>query len=429
MTAPATPLSRKHWLTLGLTALGGGLELYDFMVFVFFVPVLSRVFFPPDIPHWLAQLQTFTVFAVGFLARPLGGMVFGHFGDRIGRKRTFTFSVLLMAAATLAMACLPGYAVLGFWAPLILALLRLIQGGAVGGEVAGSYVFASEHVPADRRGLACGVMAMGMTCGTLLGVFVATLVHSFATDAQILAFAWRLPFLLGSGLGLLTLFLRRWLEETPVFRDLQRRRALAVQLPLKLVVSAYQRALVVSSLSLWVLVGHFAVLVLMGPTLLQSQFHIPAAEALSIGSLGTFCAALACIASGLMFDLLGPGRALAVGTLAAGLSAQFFFGVAAGHGGPLLVVGYCLAAAGTGLLTAVPVLMVKSFPPAVAFSGVSLAYNFGFGVMAGLTPIFIAALLPTVPHSPSLYLFGLEALGMALGLKVAGGLLDPPARA
>lgn len=427
MTVPATPLSRKHWLTLCLTALGGGLELYDFMVFVFFVPVLSRVFFPPDIPHWLAQLQTFTVFAVGFLARPVGGVVFGHFGDRIGRKRTFTFSVLLMAAATLAMACLPGYAVLGIWAPLLLAVLRLIQGGAVGGEVAGSYVFASEHVPPDRRGLACGIMAMGMTCGTLLGVFVATLVHTFATDAQILDFAWRLPFLLGSGLGLLTLFLRRWLEETPVFRDLQRRRALAVQLPLKLVVSAYKRALVVSSLSLWVLVGHFAVLVLMGPTLLQSQFHIPAAQALRIGSLGTLCTALACIASGLMFDRLGPGRALAVGTLAAGLTAQFFFGVAAPAGGWLLVAGYCLAAAGTGLITAVPALLVRSFPPAVAFSGVSLAYNFGFGITAGLTPIFIAALLPTVPHIPSLYLFALEVMGLVLGLKVAAGLLERPA--
>lgn len=427
MTAPATPLTRKHWLTLALTALGGGLELYDFMVFVFFVPVLSQVFFPPDIPHWLAQLQTFTVFAVGFLARPLGGVVFGHFGDRIGRKRTFTFSVLLMAAATLALACLPGYAVIGLWAPLILALLRLVQGAAVGGEVAGSYVFASEHVPADRRGLACGVMAMGMTSGTLLGVCVATLVHSVASDAQIRDFAWRLPFLLGSGLGLLTLVLRRWLEETPVFRDLQRRRALAVQLPVHLVFSAYRRPLVVSALALWVLVGHFAILVLMGPTLLQSQFHIPAAEALLIGSLGTFCAALASLASGLMFDRLGLGRALAVGTLAAGLTAQFFFGVAAGQGGALLVAGYALAAAGTGLLTAVPVLMVKSFPPAVAFSGVSLAYNFGFGVMAGLTPIFIAALLPAVPHIPSLYLFALEVLGIALGLKVAGGLLDRPA--
>lgn len=426
MTAPASPLTRKHWLTLGLTALGGGLELYDFMVFVFFVPVLSRVFFPPDIPHWLAQLQTFTIFAVGFLARPVGGVVFGHFGDRIGRKRTFTFSVLLMAAATLAMACLPGYAVLGFWAPLLLALLRLIQGGAVGGEVAGSYVFASEHVPADRRGLACGIMAMGMTSGTLLGVFVATLVHTFASDAQVVAFAWRLPFLLGSGLGLLTLFLRRRLEETPVFRDLQRRRALAVQLPLKLVVSSYRGALLVSALALWVLVGHFAVLVLMGPTLLQSQFHIPPAQALSIGSLGTFCAALACMVSGLMFDRLGPGRALAVGTLAAGLTVQFFFGVAAGQGGPILVAGYCLAAAGTGLLTAVPVLMVRSFPPAVAYSGVSLAYNLGFGVIAGLTPIFIAALLPSVPQIPSLYLFALEVLGIALGLKVAGGLQNRP---
>ncbi|MEW6255432.1 MAG: MFS transporter [Pseudomonadota bacterium] len=411
---PASPLTRKHAAMLGLSALGGGLELYDFMVFVFFVPVISQVFFPPDTPRWLAELQTFTVFAVGFLARPLGGVLFGHFGDRIGRKRTFTFSVLLMAGATLAIALLPGYREIGIAAPVILAALRLVQGLAVGGEVAGGYVFASEHVPPNRRGLACGVLAAGATTGTLLGVSMATFMHMVASPQDILAFAWRIPFLVGSVLGLVTLILRRWLEETPVFQDLQRRRALAVQLPVKLVVREHSAALAVSALGMWVLVGHFAVLVLMGPTLLQTQYHFPAEQALGIGSAGTFCSFFACLVSGLMFDRLGPGRALLVASLLAGLASQFFLAVAVHHPG-LLLPAYCAATFGTGLLTAVPLLAIRSFPPQVAFSGVSLAYNFGFGIMAGLTPIFIAAVIPVFPAIPMAYLLALEATGVALG--------------
>lgn len=130
-------LNQQDYKTLALAALGGALEFYDFIIFVFFAAVVGALFFPPDMPEWLRLVQTFGIFAAGYLARPLGGIVMAHFGDRIGRKRMFSLSILLMALPTLAMGMLPTYQTLGIAAPLLLLLMRVLQGAAIGGEVPG----------------------------------------------------------------------------------------------------------------------------------------------------------------------------------------------------------------------------------------------------------------------------------------------------
>jgi MFS family permease len=121
------PLTADDYRTLALAALGGALEFYDFIIFVFFAQALGQLFFPPEIPDWLRQVQTFGVFAVGYFVRPLGGIIIAHFGDLLGRKRMFTISIFMMAAATLGMGLLPVYAQVGAWAPFALVLLRIVQ--------------------------------------------------------------------------------------------------------------------------------------------------------------------------------------------------------------------------------------------------------------------------------------------------------------
>ena len=153
-------LKRGDIKVLGLSALGGALEFYDFVIFVFFATVVGQLFFPPDIPEWLRQVQTFGIFAAGYLARPLGGIIMAHFGDTLGRKKMFTLSIFMMSLPTLLMGMLPTYAVIGMWAPLLLIILRLFQGAAVGGEVPGAWVFVSEHVAPRHNGLACGTLSM-----------------------------------------------------------------------------------------------------------------------------------------------------------------------------------------------------------------------------------------------------------------------------
>ena len=162
------PLTRSDYKTLSLSALGGALEFYDFIIFVFFAAVVGKLFFPAEMPEWLRQLQTFGIFAAGYLARPLGGIVMAHFGDLLGRKRMFTLSIFLMAVPTLVMGLLPTYEQIGIWAPLALLLMRVVQGAAIGGEVPGAWVFVAEHVPSRHIGYACGTLTSGLTAGILL---------------------------------------------------------------------------------------------------------------------------------------------------------------------------------------------------------------------------------------------------------------------
>ena len=147
LSAPAfSRLTARAYKTLWLATLGGVLEFYDFIIFVFFANTIGNLFFPPGIPDWVRQFQTFGIFAAGYLARPLGGVVMAHAGDLHGRKKMFTLSVFLMALPTLGIGLLPTYAYLGVWAPVLLLLLRILQGAAVGGEVPGAWVFCTNPV-------------------------------------------------------------------------------------------------------------------------------------------------------------------------------------------------------------------------------------------------------------------------------------------
>jgi MFS family permease len=225
---PRRLLAAGDYKALALAGLGGTLEFYDFIIFVFFAQAVGQLFFPPEIPEWLRQAQTLGVFAVGYFVRPLGGMLIAHFGDRLGRKRMFTLSIFLMGAATLGMGLLPVYRQIGAWAPTALLLLRIVQGAAIGGELPAAWVFVAEHVPANRVGFACGTLTAGLTAGILLGSVIATIVNSLWTPPEILAWAWRLPFVLGGVFGLCSVYLRRLLQETPVFEEMRARKALAV---------------------------------------------------------------------------------------------------------------------------------------------------------------------------------------------------------
>jgi len=239
--AAARPLNSQDYKTLGLSALGGALEFYDFIIFVFFATVIGHLFFPPEMPDWLVMIQTFGIFAAGYLVRPLGGIVLAHYGDRYGRKRVFAFSILLMALSTLGMALMPTYATIGVAAPILLIILRMLQGAAIGGEVPGAWTFVAEHVPFRRVGLACGFLTSGLSFGIMLGSLIAFAINSLFTPEDVAGYAWRIPFLLGGIFGLIAVYLRRWLEETPIFMEMKKSKSLTDKLPLGLVLKHHMR--------------------------------------------------------------------------------------------------------------------------------------------------------------------------------------------
>ena len=241
------PLTSSDYRTLGLSALGGTLEFYDFVIYVFFAAVVGKLFFPADMPEWLRMLQTFGIFAAGYLARPVGGIIIAHYGDVIGRKRMFTLSIFLMAVPTLVIGLLPTYASIGVAAPILLLLMRTLQGAAIGGEMPGAWVFVAEHVPANRYSFGVGSLTAGITGGILLGSLMGIFINSVYAPAEVAGYAWRIPFILGGVFGLVSVYLRRYLEETPVFRELAARRKESNELPLKTVLREHRAASVLTA--------------------------------------------------------------------------------------------------------------------------------------------------------------------------------------
>jgi MFS family permease len=413
---PSDRLRRRDVKTLLLSALGGALEFYDFVVFVFFAIPLSHLFFPPDTAPWLAQLQVFGIFAAGYLARPLGGIVMAHYGDKLGRKRMFTLSVFLMAVPTLAIGLLPVYAQIGMLAPLLLLLLRVVQGIAVGGEVPGAWVFVAEHVPARRIGFACASLTSGLTVGILIGSLVAAAINSRMTPAEVLDHGWRLPFLAGGVFGFFAVWLRRWLSETPVFEAMHARKELASGLPLRRVFERHLSSVLLSMLVTWMLTAAIVVLILMTPSLVQSAFHVVPARAFLGNSVASFALALGCLFYGWLADRIGYAWALlsgAIGLMVCGYALYFDLQAGAAH----FVALYALAGFAVGVVGVVPALMVVAFPPAVRFSGLSFSYNIAYALFGGLTPPLIGLLLKRFGVlAPAHYVAFTAVIGIAVAV-------------
>jgi MFS family permease len=407
------PLGTGDVRTLLLAALGGALEFYDFVIFVYFANVIASLFFPPGVPEWLRLMQTYGIFAAGYLARPLGGVLLAHFGDRDGRKRMFTLSVLLMALPTLAIGALPTYETVGLAAPLALLMLRLLQGAAIGGEVPGAWVFVAEHLPARRLALACGTLTGGLTLGILLGSLLAGVLNRTLQPADLLSWGWRLAFLAGGIFGLVAVRLRAWLAETPLFEAMRAEQAAAVRAPLQVVLQEHRAALLLSMALTWVLTAAIVVVILMTPSLLKA-FGLDAGTALAANSAATLALACACVAYGALADRFGVARILVIGCGLLALAVELFYHRVLTDHSQLLPL-YVLAGAATGVVALVPAVMVRSFPTAVRFSGLSFAYNTAYALFGGLTPPLVAGLAHANPLAPGHYVAAVAALGVVLG--------------
>lgn len=412
---PSRPLTRSDYKTLSLSALGGALEFYDFIIFVFFAAVVGKLFFPADMPEWLRLMQTFGIFAAGYLARPLGGIIMAHFGDLLGRKKMFTLSIFMMAVPTLIMGLLPTYAQIGIFAPILLLLMRVIQGAAIGGEVPGAWVFVSEHVPGRNVGYACGTLTCGLTSGILLGSLMATAINSLYTPAEVSDYAWRIPFLIGGVFGLASVYLRRWLHETPVFAELQQRKALAAEVPLRTVLRDHRGAVAISMLLTWLLSAGIIVVILMTPTILQTLYGFTPKQSLQANSLAIVFLSLGCIGSGALADRFGAGKVFVFGSLALLATSWTLFHSLHDHPDWLFplyaVTGLCV-----GVIGAVPYVMVKAFPAVVRFSGLSFSYNVAYAIFGGLTPMAVTLLMKSNPMGPAYYVAAICVIGFVCGL-------------
>ncbi|MGY2189774.1 Proline/betaine transporter [compost metagenome] len=391
-----TPFSRSDYKTLGLAALGGALEIYDFIIFVFFALTLSQLFFPPEMPEWLRLLQSFGIFVTGYLARPLGGILMAHFADRLGRKRVFSLSILMMALPCLLIGLMPTYAQIGYFAPLLLLLLRVLQGAAVGGEVPSAWVFVAEHAPAGHRGYALGFLQAGLTFGYLLGALTATFLAQAFTPAEILDYAWRYPFLLGGVFGVIGVWLRRWLSETPVFMAMQAQREEAVELPLRAVLREHRLAMLPAMILTCVLTSAVVVFVVITPTMMQKTFGMTASHTFALSALGIVFLNIGCVLAGLLVDRIGAWRTVMLYSLLLPLGIGVLYACLI-SGGNWIGLAYAVAGLACGVVGAVPSVMVSLFPARIRVSGISFTYNIAYAAWASITPLLLIGLMPWSP--------------------------------
>ncbi|WP_247268119.1 MULTISPECIES: MFS transporter [Pseudomonas] len=410
-TARPAPFSRSDYKTLGLAALGGALEIYDFIIFVFFALTLSQLFFPPEMPEWLRLLQSFGIFVTGYLARPLGGILMAHFADRLGRKKVFSLSILMMALPCLLIGIMPTYAQIGYFAPLLLLALRILQGAAVGGEVPSAWVFVAEHAPAGHRGYALGFLQAGLTFGYLIGALTATFLAQVFTPAEILDYAWRYPFLLGGVFGVIGVYLRRWLSETPVFMAMEAQREARVELPLRTVLREHRLAMLPAMLLTCVLTSAVVVFVVITPTMMQKTFGMTASHTFALNALGIVFLNIGCVIAGLLVDRIGAWRTVMLYSLLLPLGIGVLYACLIA-GGDWVGLAYAVAGLACGVVGAVPSVMVGLFPARIRVSGISFTYNIAYAAWASITPLLLIGLMPWSPWICVMFCAVMGAVGI-----------------
>lgn len=408
---------------LGLASLGAVLEYFDFMVYVFVAAALSNAFFPPGASPWLKQVQAFGIYAIGYLVRPVAGIIIAHYADRIGRKKLFVFTVLLMSVPTFLMGLLPTYAVVGWLAPAGLLLLRILQGCAVGGELPGASVFVSEHAPSRRLGLSSGTFMGVVNCGLLLGAGAAALSRVIAgVDPAVASLAWRLPFILGGIFGLAAAYLRRQLSETPLFLKLKRERGLSKRMPLSVVLRQYRRQCVFALALIFVFSTTSGVYFQYLPTYLIGQLHFSKGLVFTANVVGIVAFVLAMPLWGMLRDRIGWARTIGFGAvLNAAISLWFFHNLSTlGRADDGLIYDFVVVGLGAGSVHAMITGLISSlFPTAIRQSGYAFPYSIGTAVFTGLTPLALAWMVRYYGLSAPMYQYlGACAVAMILACTV-----------
>lgn len=377
--------------------IGNTIEFYDFLLYgLASALVFSKLFFPTISPL-AAMLASFATFGVGFIARPLGGIFFGHMGDTLGRKVTLMITLGGMGLATFLIGCLPTYEHIGVWAPILLVVLRFVQGFLVGGEWGGAMLMVVESAPANRRGLLGSIPQTGGFSGQLLATGIFALVSQLPED-QLMSWGWRIPFMLSVVLVLVGLYMRRKLDETPVFQQVKAREAKAkhtapqaAKSPVVEVFSKQWRSIFL------IMVLRFAESV---PFFLATVFAVSYATAqLGIDKQTMLNVVMAtCVIAfpmhalfGALSDKVGRRPIYIFGALFAAAMAFPFFKLLESGSFGLMVLGYILLIniAHNSINSVQPAFFTELFGPKVRYSGASIGAQLGAIVAGGFTP-FIA---------------------------------------
>jgi MHS family proline/betaine transporter-like MFS transporter len=427
MASPSVPVvsesaPKTSARTILAGAIGNVLEWYDFALFGFVAPVISAEFFPSE-NRLAALLNTFGVFALGFFMRPIGGMIFGHVGDRYGRRKALGLSVLMMAVPTTLVGLLPTYAQVGVAAPVLLTLIRVLQGLSVGGEYTGSMSFLAEHAAPGQRALASSWINVGAGVGCLLGSGVAALMTAVTTTDQMASWGWRVPFLLTLISGPLALWLRLGLDESPYFEALEKEGKVAAA-PVQEALRRDRLAMLYTvGIALMQSIGYYLPWVWLATWL--SEINHPTlslSAALLINTIGMTLVVTLTPVAGWLADRLGRKAVFLTGTLMqVALTYPLFVLMGQGSFTAVLIGQGIFALSCAAIQGTTSVMFAELFPTRTRYSGMGLAYNLTLAVFGGTTPLVATWLVHATGdvRAPAYYLIGASLISAltALGLR------------
>jgi len=409
--AVATPVRDNPFRVAIASAIGTTIEWYDFFIYGTAAATVFAPRFFPQVSPVVGTLAAFATFGAGFVARPVGGIVMGHFGDRVGRKSMLVWSLILMGLSTLGIGLLPDYEQIGLWAPALLLLSRLVQGFALGGEWGGAVLMSIEHAPEERRGYYGSIVALGLPAGIVLSNAVFLIASLTADPKEFLAWGWRVPFLASAVLVGVGLFIRVGLTESPEFDDICRRDRVR-RMPVLDVMRGNLRAVLLAAGS-YVAISALGYLVLVYYVSYATRvLRLPLPTVLTLLLVAACVFGVAVVAFARWSDRVGRRRVMLWGNAALVVWAALFFPLLDTGSVPVVALALCgmLIIQGAYIGTQ-PAVFAELFPPAVRYSGTSLANTLGTIVGGAPAPLIAAALYEATGTS-----LGIGAYGTALAV-------------
>jgi MHS family proline/betaine transporter-like MFS transporter len=392
---------------------GNALEFYNLTLYGFFVSLIATTFFPSD-NTLLSMISSLTGYAIGFVVRPLGAILFGYIGDTWGRRKALGISIFVMGIPAIVIGLLPGYETLGFLAPTILILCRIVQGLCSGGEFNGATIFALEHLGKKKPGFAGGLIVGSCLLGSLIALGVATLINSLDLPEN----AWRIAFLLGGISSFYGIYIRRKIEESPAFALLKKEDKI-VQKPLKEALSSH-----LGSCARVFSIGAFDgaltyTLVTFLVVYMTTYLHIPPKDALQYNFFGILTCMITCPLSGYIADQWGVKRTLLLATIMVLiLSIPTFMLIQEGTACTLITANIILGFLAGGIIGVQPLFSQKLFPASTRYTGIAFSYSLSIGLVGGFTPLILTYLVNhNHTSAPALYLMGFSAVFFSIILK------------
>ena len=365
--------------------IGNALEWYDFVLFVQCAPIIAKLFFPSSDPQ-ASLLSVFGVFAAGFIMRPLGGVLFGYLGDKLGRKASLVFSILMMAIPTALIGLLPTYSEIGLLAPIMLTLMRLLQGLALGGGFSGCMTFLVEHAPSNQRGLIGSASMFSLGAGVLLGL-VVTSVFSFMMGKEIFQeWGWRVPFVISLGIGTIAFYIKNNVNESPVYEQAKKHGKLS-KTPIKSLIFSHTGSLLVAiGLYLTVTVPFYTFSAFFN-SFMQHTVGFTLEHSILVNAIAMLVFMICMPIAGFASDIYGRKKILKYSAIAMFLISYPVFHLLLTANFTAVLMAQILFGAILGFFMGpTPAALVELFPTSVRFTGLSLSYNISAALFGGTSP-------------------------------------------